>query len=158
MGLEEGRIHKLGQHIRRDILKPGQNEGSASSANSTTTSSLSTPTNGASTSATPNSKTDEHPSHTAAHGIEDPDLTVERLHAKLESLQGAELRDCLREIGYDAVLKKLGNNVEELRRLRAAAEMGGLGAEEERDWAMFRAAQEQAQRNAKGHPDHAVQD
>lgn len=124
MGYEEGRMHKLGHAIRQDILRPSAPESEASGANS------------------------PFPAENTAKPHAPEPAEIAELKRKLENLQGTELMQEVRQRGWEEVMRQIGSNIEELKALRYAGEMGELGEEEERDWQNFREAQEKAYRNS----------
>lgn len=85
--LEEGRLHRLGQHLRREIVD-------------------STPTS------TPPPVDGVAPPPTAGQ------QRLEVLKERLESTPGNELGPLVEEIGWKAVLEKVGANLEDLRTLQ----------------------------------------
>lgn len=120
LGQEEGEIHRLGQRVRRDILRPDPvDPSSQSSTTSTTTPPL------------PLDGDDDGEPDAAEH--------LSTLRAKLEALEGGEIRDKVAREGWAAVMREIGANAEELKRLRQ-------GSPE--DWRRFRDAQIMAQKNA----------
>ncbi|KAF1815029.1 RNI-like protein, partial [Eremomyces bilateralis CBS 781.70] len=82
LSIEEGQMHRLGQHIRRDIL------GDAVAASD------------------------------GAHAHKHEDAFLVALRAKLQAMPSSKLRDCVLERGWEGTLAAIGENVEELRRLR----------------------------------------
>lgn len=79
---EEGRMHRFGQRMRRDILRP---------------------------------ETLDYMHGTTGQEVEDSHL--QELRAKLEELNGAEIRDKVHKLGPDGVFEAIGATVEELRAL-----------------------------------------
>lgn len=106
--LEEGRLHRLGQHLRREIVD----------------SSPTTPIDG------------DGPASPAK-----PPAGHERLEAlkeRLESTPGNELGPLVEEIGWKAVLEKVGANLEDLRALQE---------QDPEAWEQFRDSQLKARMN-----------
>jgi len=94
LSLEEGRIHRLGQGIRRDIM----NAPSPADSHGT-----STPTVSGAPVAVPPQQTDPH---------------LQDLARKLENISGPELNTILDSGGWTEVMTKVGANMEELRQLQ----------------------------------------
>lgn len=133
MGFEEGKMHRIGQKIRKDILAPSSNSLTPANAGEATSSVMEDGEEGVAR---------EEPAQPSLEEIEE-------LRRKLEELQGAELRQKVKEVGWEEVIRRVGHSVEELKKLREVAERGGLGSEEERDWRKFREAQEIARANVE---------
>jgi len=94
LSLEEGRIHRLGQGIRRDIMNapsPGDSHGT------------SIPVVPGAPVAVPPQQTDPH---------------LQDLARKLENISGPELNTILDSGGWTEVMQKVGANMEELRQLQ----------------------------------------
>lgn len=105
--LEEGRLHRLGQHLRREIV-----------ASSPTT--LTPPIDGA------------NPPPTAGQ------QRLEILKERLESTPGNELGPLVEQIGWKAVLEKVGANLDDLRMLQEQDPEG---------WEQFKDSQVKARMN-----------
>jgi len=94
LSLEEGRIHRLGQGIRRDIMNvpsPADSHG------------LSTP---------------NAPGASATMSPQQTDPHLQDLARKLENISGPELSTILDSGGWTEVMQKVGANMEELRQLQ----------------------------------------
>jgi hypothetical protein len=105
--LEEGRLHRLGQHLRREIVD-------------------STPT-------TPTLPSDgDNPPPTAGQ------QRLEILKERLESTPGNELGPLVEQIGWKAVLEKVGANLDDLRTLQEQDPEG---------WEQFKDSQLKARMN-----------
>jgi hypothetical protein len=107
--LEEGRLHRLGQHLRREIV------------DSTPTSPTPPPTDGTT-----------NPPPTAGQ------QRLEILKERLESTPGNELGPLVEQIGWKAVLEKVGANLDDLRALQEQDPEG---------WEQFRDSQLKARMN-----------
>lgn len=88
---EEGRMHRFGQRMRRDILRPE----TLDYAHGTT-------------------------------GQETEASHLQDLRRRLEAIPGAEIRDKVRALGPEALLKAIGATVEELRMLERSDNLEGL--------------------------------
>lgn len=110
--LEEGRLHRLGQHLRREVvdLAPAAN---------------SSPPVG-----------DGGRSPTPAEGQQRLDVLKERL----ESTPGNELGPLVEELGWKAVLEKVGANLEDLRTLQE---------QDPEAWEQFKDSQLKARMNVR---------
>lgn len=98
LALEEGRIHRLGQKVRRDVLNaPSSRPGSVSGP----------------------SGQEVH-----AQALEAIDPHLAELSDRLENLSGTELQGRLERDGWEGVLKSLGANYEELRQLQERDPVG----------------------------------
>lgn len=118
--LEEGRLHRLGHHLRREIVE--------SSPGPTTTASTSTHNNSA---LAPSDN--ETPSRPTAG-----QQRLEILKERLESTPGNELGPLVEEIGWKAVLEKVGANLDDLRSLQE---------QDPEAWEQFRDSQLKARMN-----------
>lgn len=100
--LEEGRLHRLGQHLRREVVDLSPSDAPAS------------------------------PATAGQRRLDD-------LKERLESTPGDELGPLVEEIGWKAVLEKVGANLEDLRALQQQDPEG---------WEQFRDSQVKARLNA----------
>lgn len=118
--LEEGRLHRLGQHLRREVvdLTPSSPAGT-------------TPVNGH------GSGDGETPLASPA-AAESHQQRLDVLKERLESTPGDELGPLVEKIGWKAVLEKVGANLEDLRALQEQDPEG---------WEQFRESQLTARAN-----------
>ena len=89
LSMEEGRLHRLGQHLRRSVIESPTSPDAASSSSATL-----------------------HSADT------DDDERLKELGAKLEAISGPQLRTMVENEGWANVLKKVGGNYDDLRRLQ----------------------------------------
>lgn len=90
LGLEEGRLHRIGQHMRREVID---------SPRST------------------NSGADWAPWRKADQSQEESDR-LRKFGERIESISGVELKRVVDEEGWDGLLKKVGGTYEDLRSLQ----------------------------------------
>lgn len=114
--LEEGRLHRLGQHLRREVVD------------------LAPPT--ANSSSSPVAGNEDGRSPTPAAGQQ----RLEQLKERLESTPGDELGPLVEELGWKAVLEKVGANLEDLRTLQE---------QDPEAWEQFRDSQLKARMNVR---------
>jgi len=152
LGLEEGRIHRLGQGIRRDIMNAPS---PTADAHPTGTSGSGTekqplgadPTQPASntTDRTTTSISSTSPPHAPSRIEEATPLSphLADLARKLENFSGPELRAIVdgEGGGWNVVMERLGANIEELRQMQEADPVG---------WRQFQESQMKARANVGG--------
>lgn len=132
LSLEEGRIHRLGQRVRQDILRapspvkstpplsrsPAVPDANGSSSNSTTT-----------TTTTTSTSSDAAADAAAAHRVTCPTDSPEALRQHLDRLaakfaafreaSGSEILGMIDREGWEEVCRRIGQNVEELHALES---------------------------------------
>lgn len=120
LSLEEGRIHRIGQGIRRDIVD-------SVTASTPPLQVVSDPTT---------------PSSSSAVALSDPsELHLADLAKRMENLSGTELRSLLDDGGWKRAMEVLGANIDELRQLQERDPVG---------WEQFKESQLAARMNVKG--------
>lgn len=96
LGLEEGRMHRFGQKVRRDILAPEDDQMLAGQASDDT------------------AVLDEHP---LANGdLHHKSKEVKYLRAMLDGIDGKDLKRCLDAWGEDRLYHELSDEASDLRR------------------------------------------
>lgn len=126
--LEEGRLHRLGQHLRREVVDLAPpSPGGTPTPNSNGIA-------GSEGAALPNASSPSSPEAAAESHRQRLDVLKERL----ESTPGSELGPLVEEIGWKAVLEKVGANLEDLRALQEQDPEG---------WEQFRDSQLKARMN-----------
>lgn len=119
LALEEGRLHRLGQHLRREVL------------DSPTSSSF--PAHHQLTTASGSSSQQQVAEDTEARRIK-------ALGDKLDAISGAELKGIVESEGWERVLRKVGGNYDDLRKLQELDPAG---------WEQFRESQMKARINLR---------
>ncbi len=99
---EEGVMHRLGQRVRRDILRP---------------------------------ETPDHAHGTTGDEVEP--LHLQDLRRRLESLDGAEIREKVERVGPEALLEAIGATAKELALLEQQDPAGFEALKEERLTALY---------------------
>ena len=129
LSLEEGRIHRLGQNLRRDILgTPSTTPG--------TTDNPSQPTAGG-------TQAGSSAIGGSVGGIEEDPATetnLAELGKKMENMSGLELQQIVERDGWSGVMEKIGANMQELRQLQEKDPVG---------WEQFKESQVKARANAE---------
>lgn len=118
--LEEGRLHRLGQRLRRDIIDSPQQQGPST-----------LPTSSSSSSAHQQQK-----QHSAADA-----QRLKELSERLENVEGAEWRAMVAEQGWDETLRRFGASYEDLRSLQE---------QDPESWELFKDSQMKARLNVEG--------
>lgn len=126
--LEEGRLHRLGQHLRREVVA--------------STPSSPTPKPVDSAAATPSHASTVSERDAAPLPPQTSDASEAQrlaiLKERLESTPGEELKELVENAGWEEVLKKVGANYEDLRSLQEQDPEG---------WEQFKISQERARMN-----------
>lgn len=155
--LEEGRLHRMSQHLRREVVdspttrspppsRGGPIAASASGGGSSSFHDLTNPTGLSSTTkptTTSSSSTAPVPAPLtdASPSSQDQDPEQARIlafGAHLEALSGVELKELIETEGWEAVLAKVGGNYDDLRRLQERDPQG---------WELFLESQMKARAN-----------
>ncbi|KAI7330310.1 hypothetical protein KC315_g5729, partial [Hortaea werneckii] len=118
--LEEGRLHRLGQHLRREVIDSP-------------------------TVLSPSPSQTQFPSNTKDSATDaDEQARITALGQRIESISGVELKSMVEGEGWESVLKKIGGNYDDLRKLQEQDPSG---------WEQFKESQMKARANVdQGRP------
>ncbi|WPH02399.1 map-likeous protein 1 [Acrodontium crateriforme] len=111
LSLEEGRLHRLGQHLRREIVdSPGARSPS------------------------------ENAFPPLPQGPREEELRLKALGERLEAISGEALRDLVENGGWEEILRKIGLNYDDLRKLQE---------QDPASWELLKESQMKARLNMK---------